>query len=135
MIEQQKEFLEHGEDAMKPLNLQDVASMLDLHESTISRITSQKQILTPRGLFELKYFFPNSVTSSLGKEASSTAIRSQIRKIIAGESSQTPLSDHKITKRLQELGIIIARRTVTKYREAMRVPTSTERKNLSVNLK
>jgi RNA polymerase sigma-54 factor len=127
---EQKEFLEYGEEHMKPLSLQDIAQKTELHESTISRITTQKYILTPRGIVPLKYFFSNGISSKQGKEASTTAIRALIKKIIAEETSQTPFSDHKIRTLLMERGITIARRTVTKYREAMQVPSSNERKKL-----
>ena len=130
ILTEQKDFLDFGEEKMKPLSLQDVANKTMLHESTISRITTKKYILTPRGIFELKYFFSNAISSPKGKEASTTAIRAFIKKIIAEETSQAPLSDHKITELLLEHGISIARRTVTKYREVMRVPSSNERKNL-----
>ncbi len=128
ILEQQKEFFDNGEEAMLPLNLRAVATKLGLHESTISRITSQKYILTPKGLYELKYFFSSSIPSILGAEASSIAIRAYIRKLIAEESNTAPLSDNKIMKVLLGRGIHIARRTVTKYREAMRISSSTERK-------
>ncbi len=130
ILNEQKDFLTFGEEKMKPLSLQDIAHKTELHESTISRITTQKYILTKRGIFELKYFFSNAITSAKGKTASSTAIRALIKKIIAKETSQAPFSDHKITQLLLECGISIARRTVTKYREAMRLPASNERKNL-----
>lgn len=133
ILNEQKDFLDFGEEKMKPLSLQDIARKTELHESTISRITTKKHILTPRGIFELKYFFSNAIISPKGKEASTIAIRALIKKIIAKETSQAPLSDHKITEVLLEYGIALARRTVTKYREAMRVPTSNERKNLGFN--
>lgn len=128
---EQKEFLEYGEEQMKALSLQDIARKTELHESTVSRITTQKYILTPRGIFALKYFFSNGISSTQGKEASTTAIRAFIKKIIAEETSQAPFSDHKIRELLIERGITIARRTVTKYREAMQVPPSHERKKVS----
>ncbi len=134
IMESQRTFLDFGEEAMQALNLQDIAQKVGLHESTVSRITTQKYILTPRGVFELKYFFSNSIALPSGKQPiSATAIRALIKKLISEESSQTPLSDHKITELLLEQGINIARRTVSKYREAMRIPTSSERKNLSFN--
>jgi RNA polymerase sigma-54 factor len=128
ILNEQKDFLDFGEEKMRPLSLQDIARKTDLHESTISRITTKKHILTPRGIFELKYFFSNAIISPQGKGASTIAIRALIKKIIAQETSQAPLSDHKITELLLECGIAISRRTVTKYREAMHVPTSNERK-------
>jgi len=132
ILEQQKDFLAFGEEYMKPLSLQDIAKRVGLHESTISRITTQKYILTPRGVFELKYFFSTEISSPQGSPSSSTAVRALIKKLISEEPSQTPLSDHKITQSLLEYGIEIARRTVTKYREAMHIPSSTERKNLNL---
>jgi len=128
IIEKQEAFLDFGEEVMKPLNLQDIAKAVNLHESTVSRITTQKYILTPRGVFELKYFFSNSIASSQEKQTSTTAIRALIKKIIAKESSQTPFSDDKLTQLLLKKGINISRRTVTKYREAMRIPTSNKRR-------
>jgi RNA polymerase sigma-54 factor len=128
IIECQTSFLEKGEEMMKPLNLQDIAAMVDLHESTISRITTQKYILTPRGIFELKYFFSNPLKSPQG-EHSATAIRALIKKMIHLEPAHKPLSDHKIMQSLAQQGINIARRTVTKYREAMNILSSNERKN------
>lgn len=131
IIERQTAFLEKGEEMMKPLNLQDIAEMVDLHESTISRITTQKYILTPRGIFELKYFFSNPLKSQQG-EHSATAIRAMIKKLIHLESAHKPLSDHKIMQSLSQQGINIARRTVTKYREAMNILSSNERKHLGL---
>ncbi len=130
ILEKQSEFLDGGESKMKPLSLQNIADEVNLHESTISRVTNQKYIMTPRGLFELKYFFSNSVASRDGEKVSAVAIRAIIKKLIAKEPSQSPLSDHKITQVLAEQGINIARRTVTKYREALGLPSSHERKSL-----
>ena len=131
ILEQQKDFLDQGEEAMRPLNLLDVALAVGLHESTISRITTQKYILTPRGIFELKYFFSNTINSTDGKQDSATAIRALIKKFITEEPHLLPLSDHRITELLSKRGINIARRTVSKYREALRIPSSNERKNLN----
>lgn len=128
IMEQQKDFFDDGEEALKPLNLQDIAKKLNLHESTVSRITTQKYIFTPRGIFELKYFFPQSIHLALGNEASSTKVCALIKKIIAKESSQTPLSDAKISELLAEQGITIARRTVTKYRKAMHILSAINRR-------
>ncbi len=128
IMEYQKGFLELGDEAMKPLILNDVASALDMHESTISRVTTQKFIHTPRGVFELKYFFSSHVNTSAGDECSSTAIRAVIKKLIASENRKKPLSDSKITLLLEEQGIQVARRTVAKYREAMGIAPSNERK-------
>ncbi len=130
IIEQQQEFLELGEEAMKPLILHDVAKVLELHESTISRVTTQKYLHTPRGTFELKYFFSSHVNTEKGGECSATAIRAFIKKLIAAESRKKPLSDSKLAKLLAEQGIPVARRTVAKYREAMHIPPSNERKQL-----
>lgn len=130
IIEQQQAFLELGEEAMKPLILHDVAKVLELHESTISRVTTQKYLHTPRGTFELKYFFSSHVNTEKGGECSATAIRAFIKKLIAEECRKKPLSDSKLAKLLAEQGIPVARRTVAKYREAMHIPPSNERKQL-----
>jgi RNA polymerase sigma-54 factor len=130
IMEYQQGFLEFGDEAMKPLILNDIASALDLHESTISRVTTQKFIHTPRGVFELKYFFSSHVNTNAGAECSSTAIRAVIKKLIAAENRQKPLSDSKITLILEEQGIQVARRTVAKYREGMGIAPSNERKNI-----
>ena len=130
IVERQKGFLEHGEEAMKPMVLADVAHAIGMHESTISRVTTRKYMLTPRGVFELKYFFSSHVHTDRGAEASSTAIRAVLRKLIASENSARPLSDQKLKEILSEQGIRIARRTVAKYREAMAIPSSTERRAL-----
>ena len=130
IVERQKAFLEHGEEAMKPMVLADVAQTIGMHESTISRVTTRKYMHTPRGLFELKYFFSSHVRTVNGSEASSTAIRAVLRKLIASENSAKPLSDQKLKEILSDQGIRIARRTVAKYREAMAIPSSNERKAL-----
>ena len=131
IVERQRAFLEHGEEAMKPLVLHDIAEALEMHESTISRVTTRKYMHTPRGIFELKYFFSSHVSTTLGGEASSTAIRAVIKKLIAAENVQKPLSDHKIAELLAEQGVQVARRTVAKYREAMSIPPSNERKRIA----
>jgi RNA polymerase sigma-54 factor len=131
IVELQQGFLEHGEEAMKPLILRDVAEALELHESTVSRVTTQKYMHTPRGTFEFKFFFSSHVNTASGGECSSTAIRALIRKLIAGESTRRPLSDSKIADELADQGINVARRTVAKYREAMGIPPSNERKRLA----
>ncbi|MDR3501150.1 MAG: RNA polymerase factor sigma-54 [Legionella sp.] len=128
IMEYQQGFLELGEEAMKPLILNDIASALEMHESTISRVTTQKFIHTPRGVFELKYFFSSHVNTDAGAECSSTAIRAMIKKLIAAENGKKPLSDSKIMLLLAEQGIQVARRTVAKYREAMGIAPSNERK-------
>jgi RNA polymerase sigma-54 factor len=131
IVERQLGFLEYGDEAMRPLILHDIASELDMHESTISRVTTQKYIHTPRGIFELKYFFSSHVSTESGGECSSTAIRALIKKLIAAENAAKPLSDNKIAQLLSERGIKVARRTVAKYREAMVIPPSNERKRLA----
>lgn len=128
IVELQRDFFEYGEEAMKPLVLRDVADALELHESTVSRVTTQKYMHTPRGTFEFKYFFSSHVSTASGGECSSTAIRAVIRKMIAAETPSQPLSDNKITGLLADQGIKVARRTVAKYREAMGIPPSNERK-------
>ncbi|SDX32443.1 RNA polymerase sigma-54 factor [Allochromatium warmingii] len=131
IVEMQQDFLEHGEEGMRPLVLRDIAEALELHESTISRVTTHKYMHTPRGTFELKYFFSSHVNTTSGGECSSTAIRALIRKLIAGESPRKPLSDNKIAEELANQGIDVARRTVAKYREALGIPASSERKRLA----
>lgn len=131
IVKRQTNFLEYGEEAMKPLVLHDIARELEMHESTISRVTTQKYIHTHRGIFELKYFFSSHVSTDSGGECSSTAIRALIKKLIAAENVAKPLSDSKIAKILSERGINVARRTVAKYREAMVIPPSNERKRLA----
>lgn len=130
IVERQRAFLEHGEEAMKPMVLADVAHSIGMHESTISRVTTRKYMHTPRGLFELKYFFSSHVRTVSGAEASSTAIRAVLRKLIASENPARPLSDQKLKEILSDQGVRIARRTVAKYREAMAIPSSTERRAL-----
>ena len=130
IVERQQGFLEFGDEAMKPMVLHDIADELGMHESTISRVTSRKYMHTPRGIFELKYFFSSHVTTNQGGEASSTAIRAVIRKLIAAEACDKPLSDSKIASILTKQGINVARRTVAKYREGMQIPPSNERKRL-----
>lgn len=131
IVEHQSGFLEHGEEAMKPLVLHDIAEAVEMHESTISRVTTQKYMHTPRGIFELKYFFSSHVSTAGGGECSSTAIRAIIRKLIAAENTRKPLSDSKIADALQDQGINVARRTIAKYRESLHIPPSNERKRLS----
>lgn len=130
IVEHQKGFLEYGEEAMKPLVLHDIAEAVSMHESTISRVTTQKYMHTPRGIFELKYFFSSHVSTKGGGECSSTAIRAIIRKLVAAENVRKPLSDSKITTLLEERGINVARRTIAKYRESLSIPPSNERKRL-----
>lgn len=130
IVEHQKAFLEIGAEAMKPLVLRDVAEEVELHESTVSRVTTNKYMLTPRGLFELKYFFSSHVGTTTGGEASSTAIRAMIKKLVASENPRKPLSDNVIATLLKDEGIEVARRTVAKYRESLHIPSSSERKVL-----
>ena len=130
IVERQKGFLEHGEEAMKPMVLSDVAAAVGMHESTISRVTTRKYMHTPRGIFELKFFFSSHVYTIGGREASSTAIRALLRKLIAAENPARPLSDNRLVTLLAEQGIRIARRTVAKYRETMAIPSSAERRAL-----
>lgn len=130
IVEHQRAFLEQGPEAMKPLVLRDVAEEVELHESTVSRVTTNKFMLTPRGLFELKYFFSSHVGTSSGGEASSTAIRAMIKKLIAAENPCKPLSDNAIAEMLKAEGIEVARRTVAKYRESLHIASSSERKVL-----
>ena len=130
IVELQRGFLEQGEEAMKPLVLRDVATAVDLHESTISRITSHKTIQTPRGLFELKYFFSSNVATVDGNAVSSTAIRALIKKLTAEENPRKPLSDNQIAAILAQRSIKVARRTVAKYRESISIPPSSGRKRL-----
>jgi len=131
IVERQTDFLEHGDEAMKALVLHDIAEAVGMHESTISRVTSKKYMHTPRGIFELKYFFSSHVSTSSGGECSATAIRALIKKLIAAENTNKPLSDSKLATTLGEQGINVARRTVAKYREAMAIPPSNERKRLA----
>jgi RNA polymerase sigma-54 factor len=128
IVSRQREFLEHGDEAMKPLVLRDVAESIGMHESTISRVTTNKYMHTPRGVFEFKYFFSSHLSTTDGDEQSSTSVRAKIRKLIGAENPAKPLSDSKIVALLAEEGINVARRTVAKYREAMRILSSSERK-------
>ncbi|EHY7672030.1 RNA polymerase factor sigma-54 [Escherichia coli] len=130
IVEQQQAFFEQGEEYMKPMVLADIAQAVDMHESTISRVTTQKYLHSPRGIFELKYFFSSHVNTEGGGEASSTAIRALVKKLIAAENPAKPLSDSKLTSLLSEQGIMVARRTVAKYRESLSIPPSNQRKQL-----
>ena len=130
IVEFQQGFFDYGEEAMKPMVLRDVAEALEMHESTISRVTTQKYMHTPRGTLEFKYFFSSHVSTAAGGECSATAIRALIKKLIAAEKPNKPLSDNKIATILSEQGIEVARRTVAKYRESMGIPPSNERKRL-----
>ncbi len=130
IIEKQTEFLEHGAIAMKPMVLRDIAEELELHESTISRVTTQKYMHLPSGVIEFKYFFSSHVSTDTGGECSATAIRAFIKELVSNENPAKPLSDSKIAELLQEKGIKVARRTIAKYREAISIPSSSQRKRL-----
>ena len=131
IVEHQRSFLEQGEIGMKPLVLADIASEVDLHESTVSRATTQKYMHTPRGTFELKYFFSSRITGDDGEDASSTAIKATIRQLVTDEDIRKPLSDAKLCVLLKEQGMTVARRTIAKYREQLNIPPSNERKRLN----
>ncbi len=131
IIKRQSSFLKFGDQAMKPMVLRDIADELGVHESTVSRVTTKKYMHTPHGIYELKYFFSSHVTTSTGGECSSTAIRAMIHELIKGENTKKPFSDKKLTNLLEKQGINVARRTVAKYREAMTIPSSRERKSLA----
>jgi RNA polymerase sigma-54 factor len=130
VVEKQTEFFEHGPIAMKPMVLRNVAEELELHESTISRVTTQKYMHTPNGIYEFKYFFSSHVSTEEGGECSATAIRAFIQELIENERPEKPLSDSKISGLLKEKGINVARRTIAKYREAMNIPPSSQRKRI-----
>ena len=130
IVDRQRAFFEHGPEAMKPLVLHDIAEAVAMHESTISRVTTNKYMLSPRGIFELKYFFSSHVGTADGGTCSATAIRSLIKKLVEAESPAKPISDSKIAKILEQQGINVARRTVAKYRESMRIPPSNQRKSI-----
>ncbi len=130
IVDRQKHFFEHGEVAMRPLVLREIADAVDLHESTISRVTTQKYMMTPRGLFELKYFFGSHVATESGGACSSTAIRALIKQLVAAESVCKPLSDGQLAEVLGQQGIVVARRTVAKYRESMQIPPANMRRAL-----
>ena len=130
IVERQTEFFEHGPIAMKPMVLRDIAEELELHESTVSRVTTQKYMHTPNGIIEFKYFFSSHVSTEAGGECSATAIKTLIKEFIASEKPVKPLSDSKLTDLLKEQGIKVARRTVAKYRESMSIPSSSQRKRV-----
>ncbi len=132
IVTRQTEFLEHGDEAMKPMVLKDVAEEIGMHESTISRVTTNKYMHTPRGVFEFKYFFSSHLSSANGEDQSSTSVRAKIRKLIGAENPVKPLSDSKIANLLAEQGIKVARRTVAKYRESMNIASSSERRQRPV---
>jgi RNA polymerase sigma-54 factor len=130
IVDRQRHFFEHGEVAMRPMVLREIAETLGLHESTISRVTTQKFMATPRGTFELKYFFGSHVATDTGGAASSTAIRALIKQLVAAEDARNPLSDARIAQILGQQGIVVARRTIAKYRESLQIPPVSQRKSL-----
>jgi len=131
IVQRQMDFLEHGDERMRPMVLRDVAEAIEMHESTVSRVTTNKYMHTPRGVFEFRYFFSSHVAGEEG-EQSSTAVRAKIRKLVSGEDPEKPLSDSQIAQMLSQGGITVARRTVAKYREAMKIPSSSDRKRKAV---
>jgi RNA polymerase sigma-54 factor len=130
IVDRQRQFFEHGEVAMRPLVLREIADILGLHESTVSRVTSQKYMATPRGIFELKYFFGSHVSTDTGGACSATAIRALIKQLIGAEDGKKPLSDSQLSEILGQQGIVVARRTVAKYRESLNIPPVNLRKTL-----
>lgn len=130
IVDRQRNFFEHGEIAMRPLVLREIAEELELHESTVSRVTTHKYMLTPRGVYELKYFFGSSVATDAGGSCSATAIRALIKQMVADENPKKPLSDNQITDTLAQQGIVVARRTIAKYRESLNIPPANLRKSL-----
>jgi RNA polymerase sigma-54 factor len=130
IVDRQRHFFDHGEVAMRPLVLREIAELLGLHESTVSRVTTQKFMATPRGVFELKYFFGSHVSTDTGGACSATAIRALIRQLVAAEDDKKPLSDSRISEILGEQGIVVARRTIAKYRESLQIPPVNLRKSL-----
>jgi RNA polymerase sigma-54 factor len=131
IISRQHAFFDYGEEAMKPMVLRSVAEEVEMHESTISRVTTRKYMHTPRGIYEFKYFFSSHVSTEAGGECSATAIRAIIKKLVAAENPVKPLSDSKMAMILADQGIKVARRTIAKYREAMSIAPSNERKRLA----
>ncbi len=131
IVKRQRLFLDYGDEGMKPMVLRDIAEELEMHESTISRVTTNKYMHTPRGVFEFKFFFSSHVGTADGGECSATAIRSMVKKLIESENPKKPMSDNKISSLLVKEGINVARRTVAKYRESMLIPPSNERKRLA----
>jgi RNA polymerase sigma-54 factor len=130
IVDRQRQFLDHGEVAMRPLVLREIADILGLHESTVSRVTTQKYMATPRGIFELKYFFGSHVATETGGACSATAIRALIKQLISAEEPKKPLSDSQISEVLGQQGIVVARRTIAKYREALSIPPVNLRKSI-----
>jgi RNA polymerase sigma-54 factor len=130
ILDRQRQFFEHGDVAMRPLVLREIADILGLHESTISRVTTQKYMATPRGIFELKYFFGSHVATDTGGACSATAIRALIKQLISAEDAKKPLSDSQLSEILGQQGIVVARRTIAKYREALNIPPVNLRKSI-----
>ena len=130
IINFQREFLDQGIEHLRPLVLRDVANDIGMHESTVRRVVNNKYIHTPQGVFEMKYFFHSGINSSYGESVSSVTIKQRIKKIVEAEDPQKPLSDSRIVGMLQEEGLILARRTIAKYREELKIPTSSQRKVL-----
>ena len=130
IVDRQRHFFEHGEVGMRPLVLREIANTLGLHESTVSRVTTQKFMFTPRGIFELKYFFGSHVATETGGACSATAIRALIKQLVAAEDAKRPLSDSKISEILGQQGIVVARRTIAKYRDSLQIPSVSMRKSL-----
>jgi RNA polymerase sigma-54 factor len=130
IVDRQRHFFEHGEVAMRPLVLREIAQILDLHESTVSRVTTQKFMLTPRGIFELKYFFGSHVATETGGACSATAIRALIKQLVSAENGKKPLSDSQLSEILGQQGIVVARRTVAKYRESLQILPVNLRKSI-----
>jgi RNA polymerase sigma-54 factor len=130
IVDRQRQFFDHGEVAMRPLTLREIADELELHESTVSRVTTQKYMASPRGVFELKYFFGSHVSTDTGGECSATAIRALIRQLVAAEDGKKPLSDARIAELLGQQGIVVARRTIAKYRESLNIPPVSQRKSI-----
>jgi RNA polymerase sigma-54 factor len=130
VVDRQRSFFEHGDIAMRPLVLREIADEVGLHESTISRVTTRKYMLTPRGVYELKYFFGSHVATDTGGACSATAIRALIKQLVGEENPKKPLSDSQITDILAKQGIVVARRTIAKYRESLQIPAASQRKAL-----
>ena len=131
LVRQQDAFFRHGVSHLKPLVLRDIAEAIEMHESTVSRVTSNKYIASPRGLFELKYFFTTAIAGTAGDQThSAESVRHRIRSLIDAEAAEAVLSDDRLVELLRDEGIDIARRTVAKYREAMRIPSSVQRRRL-----
>jgi RNA polymerase sigma-54 factor len=130
ILDRQKHFFDHGEVAMRPLILREIADAIGVHESTVSRVTTQKFMFTPRGIYELKYFFGSHVSTETGGSASSTAIRALIKQLVGAEDSKKPLSDSRISDILGQQGIVVARRTIAKYRESLQISSANLRKSI-----